>query len=158
MSDVRVTFSPNTSAVAISPTGYQYPIKAVNRWLFRLAFSAPFALIAAWSTLAPTADPQTTLVLPNAQLASGFHQLQLISVSELDQIFPPIPNFISALVSGNALALGLIGSAVGGVFLTAVMRRMRVAGFRRSLIVLALFALGANPLFAYNAVGNLSSM
>lgn len=124
-----------------------------GRWVVRLLFAVPYALIAWVGSLNPIADT------PNAQLIARVSGItwDRADASWIGEIYPPIPTLLAALAP-DRLLLGIVGALVAGALLQRVLEIMVQRRFRLDTIIILMIALGANPLFAFTATEDVAAI
>lgn len=129
-----------------------YPFDPFLRNLLRLAFAAPFLVLAilADGQASVTLTGNWSLLVRLARFPFGSNRLE-----DIASFYPPISSLAGAILPGGPLGLGIAGALVAGLFLQKLLEIMVQRQMSPGLITAFLLALAANPLFAYLAVGNL---
>lgn len=132
-----------------------FPRDPLLRWALRLAFAVPYLIVAWFGAAGRTAAVDT----PNQQLLDHIAQIPWDRADPewIGTIFPPLSTLLAAIIPGGRAGLAVAGALVAGVLLQKVVEIMVQRRFPVSTTVLLTVALGANPLFAYNATENFAT-
>lgn len=132
-----------------------FPRRTWLRWLFRAGFALPYVGIAILGAMSEA----SSLGTPNAQLLAKVAAIDWTQgdITWADRVYPPISTLVAAIVPGGGLGLSVMGALVAGVFLQKVLEIMVQRRFPAPTVVLLMFALAANPLFAYTATQNFAA-
>jgi hypothetical protein len=134
----------------------RFPQREPVRWVSRLFMAILFAI--------PPVIGSRALELVNTPNQQLLERLATISLDRADQnwigeIFPPLSTLFAAVVSPfGRLGLSLLGAAIVGIFLQKMLEIMVQRRFPFVVGIVLLFALAANPLFAYTATENLPAL
>ena len=131
-----------------------FPSTAWARWSIRAAFAAPFLVIASVA-----ADPSVSTITVNQTAVDHVSTLawDRADVAWITQLYPPLGTVLVRLIPGGAAGLALVGALVAGVLLQLLLEVMVQRRFEWWKSAVFLVAIGANPLFAYTATGNLEA-
>jgi len=132
-----------------------FPRDPLPRWLYRLALSVPYvivALILEWSAARPADTPNQHLLSRVAAIDWNRADPEWIG-----QIYPPLSTLLAAIIPGGRLGLSIAGALVAGVFLQKLVEIMMQRRFPISTVVILTLAISANPLFAYTALENFAA-
>lgn len=133
-----------------------FPRDPLLRWSVRLALAVPY-LLTAW--VASATNATAALPTPNQALLDHVAMIEWDRADPqwVSQIFPPITTLLAAVIPGARVGLTIAGALVAGIFLQKLIEIMVQRRFPTSTIVILTLAIGANPLFAYNALENFAA-
>jgi hypothetical protein len=132
-----------------------FPRDPLPRWLYRLALSVPYvivALILEWTAGKPADTPNQQLLARVASIDWSRADPEWIG-----QIYPPLSTLLATIIPGGRLGLSIAGALIAGVFLQKLVEIMMQRRFPISTVVILTLAISANPLFAYTALENFAA-
>ncbi|ROQ30946.1 hypothetical protein EDF46_3458 [Frondihabitans sp. PhB188] len=147
----RAAAAPNLAVSRVRLDAF--PARPVNRWLLRLLFALPFAVLAIIENISPGLTSGTTV---NQDLVARVARIDWgrADVSWVGSLYPPIGTVLTALIPGGTLGLGIAGAVVAGPFLKQMLEVMHQRRFHAWKSATFMIALAANPLFAFTATTN----
>lgn len=128
-----------------------FPANAWARWAVRLAFAAPFLVVA---FVAAGAGVGSMTVNAGAAARVGSVDWDRADAAWIGQLYPPLGTVLIRLIPGGAVGLAVVGALLAGVLLQLLLEVMVQRRFDPLKITVFLIAIGANPLFAYSATAN----
>ncbi len=130
-----------------------FPRSTTARWMLRLAFSLPIALLVVLDQLGPplTGSPNARLIETVAGIEWTRGDAQWLS-----SLYPHVTVLLASANPLGRLGLGLVAAIAAGFLLQKVCEIIAQRSIPRSTGTILVIALAANPLFAYFATENLA--
>lgn len=129
-----------------------WPVRPAWRWLVRLLFATPLAVLAARVYGHGFGDSANALLAHRADaIRWGSGDLSFVG-----HVYPPLPTVIAAILPSGT-ALGIAGAVGAGTMLEVVGARLARSGYPLWAVLVVVACFGASPGFALTATTNLAA-